>query len=520
MTKTILDNPTVADIRARIARRITELRARSSTPDERGLALFADLDADFQFLADTTRARLLGTSLAWSDVDRTEAAWVRHANDDLALAGHALSEALCHTLGPGDERTQRVMAATLLNMGNVVKWEVAVTRGAPQNFAKLHSLLRAAMLAGCQRVPLKVRVDGRDVACTLESLYFRALLLARFSSGALNMKQIEILDAWMWMWMPVLQGVPGQPSEGALRVDLDSADGLRRGVRPDTGPSLYLSPGPIEEAYAAIIREFHAGRMVPAEGITTTFRIEEHVAVLDLVRRGMREIAHGHVARAERDEADIRVELHVGLGEIMGRGFMPAPPAPAALTLATHSGQRVEATRRECDDATSSLYERARRMVRIANVSETGFGIEGDERDCNSIAVGDVVGLRLDPDARLEICKVVRCVPAKGAGKIWVGVRRLSARARPIEVVQPSAASAQARDVTLLFVPGEDEGGRHDACLVTERAFSERVPLTAYVEDCLYTFRFNRPRDRGRGWVLAGFEILAATGGENNYAAG
>ena len=26
----------------------------------------------------------------------------------------------------------------------------------------------------------------------------------------------------------------------------------------------------------------------------------------------------------------------------------------------------------------------------------------------------------------------------------------------------------------------------------------------------VYTFRFNRPRDRGRGWVLAGFEVLGS----------
>jgi hypothetical protein len=366
---------------------------------------------------------------------------------------------------------------------------------------------------------MQMRNDGRSIECTLESLYFRALLLARFSSGALNMKQIEILDAWMWMWMPVLEGVEAAPSHSALRVDLDSRDGLRRGKRADAGPSLYLPSGPIEGTYRAIVREFQAGRMVPAEGITTTFRLEEHVAVLDLIRLGLRESNSAAVSRAERNETDLEVELHVGLAEVLGRGFSPAAPPAATLTLAARDGERIGDSRlpREHDNAPESIYERRRRMVRVANVSETGFGIEGDDRDCGTVAVGDVVALRLEAGAELELCKVVRSVPAAATGRRSIGVRRLCARARQIEVVQPSATSERERSQTLLFVPGEDESGQHDACLVPERTYAERASLEASVGNCVYTFRFNRPRDSGRGWVLAGFEILAASG-ENDYA--
>jgi hypothetical protein len=304
-------------------------------------------------------------------------------------------------------------------------------------------------------------------------------------------------------------------------VDLDSRDGLRRGKRPDAGPSLYLPPAPIEGTYRAIVREFHAGRIVPAEGITTTFRLEEHVAVLDLIRMGLRESSRAAVSRASRQETNVEVELHVGLAEVLNRGFSPAPPAPVTLTLAARDGERLGPSRlaREHDNAAESIYERRRRMVRVANVSETGFGIEGDEVDCGSIAVGDVVALRLEAGAPLEICKVVRSAPGAAAVRKWIGVRRISARARQIEVVQPSAASERDRVQTLLFVPGEDESGQHDACLVPDRSYAERAPLEASVGDCVYTFRFNRPRDSGRGWVLAGFEILAASG-ENDYAIG
>jgi hypothetical protein len=519
MNNPILNAASLDAQRKQLARRIGDLGTRGGMPTGETLEQFAGVDTDFLALSDNARNRLLGTALAWSDEDRREVAWLRHANDDLAIAGYALCDSLGKRHGNGDERTVSMMARTLLHMGNVVKWEVAVTREAPHDFGKPHAILRSAMAAGRHRDVVRIRLADRYLECTLEGLYFRALLLARFSSGALNMKQIEILDAWILMWMPALKGVPEAPSAAALRVDLDSRDGLRRGVRPDVGPSLYLPPGPIEEAYRAIIREFHAGRMVPSDGITSTFRIEEHVAVLDMIRRGLRESTPALVTRAERREANVVVELHVGLAEVMGRGFCPSAPQPAALTLAARDGQRVDVARRESDrdTAENALYERRRRMVRVANVSETGFGIEGDELDCGSIAVDDVVALRLEAGSPLEICKVVRSVPAAIAGRVWIGVRRLSARARRIEVVQPSALSRREREQTLAFVPGEDASGRHDACLVSERAFAEGAALNAAVGECVYTFRFNRARERGRGWVLAGFEIVGVRG-ENDIA--
>jgi hypothetical protein len=193
----------------------------------------------------------------------------------------------------------------------------------------------------------------------------------------------------------------------------------------------------------------------------------------------------------------------------MARGFSPTPPAPPSLTLAARDGQRLNtrATGKERDGA-DSIYERRRRMVQVANVSDTGFGIEGDGRDCGQIAVGDIVALRLEPGGPLEVCKVMRRIPARTPDNVWMGVRRLTARARTVSVghVSPRDEGVQ----TLAFIPGEDASGRHDSWLVSERTFAEGVAHDASVGECTYSFRFNRARERGRGWVMAGFEIVGA----------
>lgn len=514
-----MDNPILAPSvdREHLAQSLADLRNRADSDSDSAIREFGRLEADFQTLADEARGHLLQTSLTWSEEDRREATWLRRTSDGFALRGYALCDSLARRRGWDDELTRHMMARTLYHMGDVLKWEVAVRRGAPHDFSKPHALIRAAMASGHHRDPLRMRFDGRDVACTLESLYFRALLLARFSSGALNSKQIEILDAWMWLWMPALQGVDSPPGEGALRVDLDSSDGLKLGPRPDAGPTLYLPPGPIEDAYRCIIREFHAGRMVPSQGITAGFRLEEHVAVLDLIRQGLREAAGAHTVRAQRHETDLQVELHAGLSEVLTRGFLPRPPSTPTLTLAARDGEHVLPPADRDRGGASDLFERHRRMVRVANASDTGFGLEGSDADCGGIGVGEIVALRLQDEGPLELCKVVRCVPS-APGRTWLGVRRISARARPIEVL-PSRNRARQRDMTLLFVPGEDESGRHDACLVPERTFTESKELEAYLGGCIYTFQFNRPRDRGRGWVLAGFEIMASVAASGSRSA-
>lgn len=508
MNNAALDLPTLAHRRDELGWRISDLRGRASLPTEDSLDRFMKLDADFQVLADESRARLLGTRLAWSEDDRRELAWLRHANDDLAVIGFTLSMAFGEHRGFSDDRTQRLMARTFVNMGHVTKWEVAVTRGAPHDFSKPHRMLLAAMRVGAHAMPLAVRHGSDEVACTLESLYFRALLLARFSSGALNMKQLEIMDAWMWLWMPALQGVEACPSEAALRADLDSSEGLRRGPRADAGPTLYLPPQPIEEAYRAIVGAFHAGRVVPSTGAASEFAVEEYVAVLELIRKGLGKAASAPVNRAERRATSHVVELFVGLNEVMTRGLAPPRRAPSVLALATVDGMRT-AARRE-DTAQDSIYERTRRMVRVANVSDSGFGIEGSDRDLGSVAPGDLVALRLEFDGPLEICKVARCVPAGAAGRVWLGVRRICARAQLLDVKRREAKNPLELGGTIAFVPGEDRSGRHDACLVSEREFAEGTRLESMVGERVYSYRFNRARDRGRGWVLAGFEMLAA----------
>ena len=87
-------------------------------------------------------------------------------------------------------------------------------------------------------------------------------------------------------------------------------------------------------------------------------------------------------------------------------------------------------------------------------------------------------------------------------------LRRLAPRARALDVVAPAQRGHPPTRV--LFVPGEDDSGRHDACLVDQATYERGAPICAHVDGCIYEFHLRRVRARGRGWVLAGFEMAAA----------
>lgn len=486
---------------------IADLRTGGSTDNPLAAKRLEELSRIFEHLAEPLRRRLLGTSLTWTDEEISLARWLHRTSDDLAVVGYMVCSAMAHSAGVADERWRRASGLALYYMGETVKWEVVVAPRSAHDYRKPHALMREAMSAARHREPMSMLVDARMAVCTLESLYLRVLLLSRFASGALNSKQIEILDAWMWMWTPVLTTVTLAPEGAALRADLDSSDGLRRGPRADEGPALYIPQRPIETAYRALVAAFHSGLIVPSEGRCAGFRIEEHVAVLDLIRRGLRESLQAPVVRAARQSCDCRVRLWIGPGEIAACAFTASAPAAARLSLVALEGRAEPTARRVSDrDADAdSIYDRKLRFARLVNTSETGFALEAAIEDCAGLTTGDVIAIRVDADAAPIIGKVVRCAPGKAPGSLHVGIRRLVTQLRNIRV------NREGRGVMdLLLALGHDATGCQDAFLVSDRTFAETTPLVALFGSTEFTFRFNRARDRGRGWVLAGYEVSAA----------
>lgn len=464
----------------------------------------------FEVRARPARERLLESPLVWTLTEKAIAEQLRVEHRALALASADLATRMECELGPRDERTRLARARAVYHLGETVKHDVFAGITTSLDYALLHGLMRASMEAGQHRDSLTVPVEGRPAECTVEFLYFRALLLARFSSGALNARQIDILDAWMWLWMPVLRAVTSAPAGSALRADLDSCDGLRRGPRSRETSSLYLPQEPIEGAFRTLVASFHDGRIVPETGRASRFRLEEHIAVLDLIRAGLKDSRRKEVIRAERREVGKGIEFHLGIGEAMEQAFLPAPPSASVLTLAPLPTDAPEARAlRDRDLAPADIYRLERRQATILNESATGLALEGNQEQFSGVSTCDLVGFRTGAHDELELGKVVRTTAAKASARVVVGVRRVGFASRPVPGMRRLADGKQ-EEVMLAFVQGDDAGGRRDAFLLEQGAFTTADTFQLVADGIAFEFRFNRIREEGRGWVMAGFEVIGA----------
>ena len=493
------------DVRAEFERARRELRAAlGEWPADFAVVRLGELGAALDAGVARVKRDLLATSLQMNDSHHALGEWICGEHEKLAEIGFKLLEGSCGAVNE-PALALNLSASALFHWGEAVKWS---TRRVRRHYQPLHLLIISCIRTERHRQPLRVVCDGRGRTVSLESLYFRALLLDRFGGGSLTRQQMEVLDAWLWDWAPALCGTPAYPGGKAFRVDLDGSSALREGKRVGEGPSLYLKLEPLEARRRQIIKQLHRGQIVPPHGCAADMRVEEHVAVIDQLQRAFDSCGEDAARRAERSSgAGTRLEVWLGLSEILSKGVSPTAETTGAWKV-TEDVRAAIASGNRNHPAIGALDDPSKRYLWLSDSSETGFGFEALGRDAVGIEVGDILGWRTGKGEPCTIGKVVRRVPGSQTGQVFLGVQRLTRAATPLRLIE-EVGDRELSENTFVFVPGSDDSGRHDAFLLPEKVQRDNAFRTRVGND-LYKLRFNRVRNKGRGWVLAGFEIVTA----------
>jgi hypothetical protein len=479
-----------------------------ASPDEI-MAAIARIDADLDEGVYKLKAELLGSVLCWKPEDRGLSAWIYDQHCEFAELARRAADLFERRVGCDDTRTVRLIALAFLHWGEGAKWVVG--RRERYDYGWMHWLMRMVMGTHRQLEQVDIRLDARGRSASTEALFFRTLLLDRFAGGNLTRQQIEVLDAWLWEWMPALKGYETWPQQPVLRADLDSKGGLRHGRRPEAGPTLYLPIPPLEAKREAVIKEFHRGRIVPSLGVAADFRVEEHVAVLEQLRA---------VFAAPQDEGCERVERHstagpyvecwLGISEILTRGLNAEAPAANGAALMIKGPASLSDTQRMRAYQFADEYESSRRLLRLSDVSATGYGFEASEKEATAIGVGDLIGMRLSDEDPCVLGRVVRRVAGQVEGQVTIGVLAISKSPQALTLSRTQRQGRPDDEQVFIYVPGADCSGAQDAFLVPEKILQEQASHDTVLGDDVYTIQFNRVRRKGRGWAMTGFEILDA----------
>jgi len=480
-----------ADHRAEFDRARGAFKASlASLPFDEAVAELAALGTSLDLAVARAKRELLASSLCWNEDHHALTDWIQQQHRRLAdAASRLVADALVPDI--------RVAAWLLQHEAETLKWNAGRER---PDFASLNTMVRKLFAADLARAETTVGADGRGYRATVEAQFARLLLLDRMGTGSLTRAQVEVLDAWLREACGDLALAEEAVEGAAYSIDLAGDAALRAGGDLAGTHVRHLALAPLEAHRRAIVRELQCGRIVPAYGCASEFRIEEHVAVLNHLRATIAALATDAPRRESRDAAPgTRVEAWVGLAEILaragveGRGFE------------TGQWRALESRGAAANDALDAP-DPQRRYLWLCDTSAGGCGFEALEQDALGLEIGDLVGWKRGGE--LAVGRITRRVAGRIAGQVFLGVRLLAEGALPIVLRRVDADEAGLTEAEHLFVPGDDASGRRDAFLMPESAFSSERAFRVQAGDEAFTLRLNRLRARGRGWVLAGFEIV------------
>jgi hypothetical protein len=453
---------------------------------------------------------LVANQLLWNEDEREFSLWIEGAYNAFSRTASALLERLLPGGDGAPEPAAICMAAlALATGGSGIKWsEIAGAGRRAVSVPDLQRVFSRADASAIAEAQASMPFLDEESSLTVTAHYARMRILDALCRGTLGRQQAAIVDCWLREWAPDYPIVPGPVAKAYLPVNSKSHRGMHAGTpSADGGHERVLLIEPMAGHIELVVRWFHDGRIYPGHGVASRLRVEEHVAVLDTLRGFLHTARRGLTERPPREGREAHVELYVGLAEILAKSFAfsadggKSPVLGAALAplpLAAASGPA------DSRKAIETQYEVARRTMRLLDESDGGLGLEGEE-GAHALEAGTLIAVRRAPAELPLLCELVRRVAIPGTPTRF-GARVLSGDMKSITL----ACEGKGAGVKALFVAGHDSSGRGDSIVVSSSDFDPEAIHEVQFADRVYRVRLNRLRHRGRGWVLAGLEVVDA----------
>jgi hypothetical protein len=149
------------------------------------------------------------------------------------------------------------------------------------------------------------------------------------------------------------------------------------------------------------------------------------------------------------------------------------------------------------------------RWIEVRDESEGGASVMLGGEAWEQVWHGDVIGLRAADESQPRIGIVVRKFQsADGTGVALEWVSTTPKHLFASEIRQETGKVE--RRIACLYMADSDASGRSDRILIDDSTFLYDNRYELALADRAFEVRLNRVLLRGRGWVSAGFEVLAA----------
>jgi hypothetical protein len=453
------------------------------------------LSQALRFFEDNTRLereQLLLAGVAKDKVEQAACIWLAERYDHLLRLTREV--VLRSFVAEDTDKSPQapICALAILLSGQSIKWrKFSGSRADNTTREWLHQIFRTASAFGVDAAVLSVRIEDRQYDATVETLYLRALLLDRFSSGNLPPTRLELLDNWLVAWMGSLW-LTREPAPGVPTLGINTA-APQRGLIPHVvgdGAHLFLSLRPMQRQLDRSIRQFHQGSIFPGWGIGQGARMEEHVAVIDFLEREFSLIETAPKQRNKRISIGTNsiVGVFFGFSEICRMAF-----DPERLHTLTGGGAEIG----------------IRNAINLADISEGGLGLDMTDEDARRVHVDDLVAIRLEKGRPCVIGVIVRKSKLERPSATLIGVKVLTKQ--PVYRGMDRVDEANTWQPTeAILLAGDAEDGFADSVIVSDTTYAANALLAVTLGNHNYDLRLRRVRQQGAGWRMAAYDAAVA----------
>ena len=477
---------------------------------------------EFEDFSRNDRERYLQAGLGQSDGGQAVCEWLSACYDHLARMAREVVPVEV-PVDPRQAAKQAVQLApawalAIMLAAHASKWrKIAGLRADAAARGRLHMLFVSGVATLVDAVILDVTVDRRRIETSIEALYVRALLLERFASGNLPPRRLEVLDGWLLEWMGALWLSRAPNSDGPwLAVDTRNPSlGLTR-FHPGDKADFFLGLKPLQRQLERAAKDFHRGVIFPGWGIGLTFRMEEHVAVIEFLEREFDIIEHADAQKGKRFSIGRNSDVSVffGFNEIYSQALqrqstvVPVGGAPAP-------GGLIEAVARKLSNdglaakGVLAAGSPGHQPIRLLDISESGLGLEMSAEAAARVELDELIAVQIEARRPWVLGVVVRKTGAHLNRVATVGVRVLSKL--PMRAGLSLVHESQAHHaIKGIFVAGAAEHGFADSLIVADTVYRTSSTLSAMVATGVFHLRLGRVRQQGPGWKMAAVDVIVA----------
>ncbi|WP_137939252.1 hypothetical protein [Chitinivorax sp. B] len=405
-----------------------------------------------------------------------------------------------------------VTARGLYYFGMIAKWHhIRYLPVDGKVWRNLHRFYTFAEAEGFARNQVRLFPGELPTSCVRE--YLRPLMLELAVPASLLPGQILMVTHWLETWTDLLSlDSQVRPHRQLFAVNLDEPKPARK-LRRNMVDSKYRywSTDLLIERIEQVIEQLKQGELPARLGLSEAFRLPSGMDLLEnIANRWSREGASA-TRKHERQREEKNIQVIHGLQKTLEQLRHPERFKQLRRNGKGNTGIEIIANSAPVisEDEPDMLSVELREW-QMENASQYGIGASFTSDFDDDLAVGDLIGLKPQEQARFAI-GIVRRIQKNIQGEVYVGIETINHT--PVLVELHSAASGMTEQSLMttnaIYLPEADDGMLPRCLLMPTQDFETGKELQLKAQGKSFTIRLKHSIEQASDYTRAPFAVLA-----------